>query len=71
MSRRIGLLSLPERVQKQIMRRRITPSVAQELTLLNDDAAEQMADAISEQHLSLGDVRRMSRYGRGSKARIR
>lgn len=67
-SRRIGLLSLPERVQKQIMRRRIAPSVAQELTLLNDDAAEQMADAISEQRLSLRDVRRMIKYSREGKA---
>ncbi len=68
-SRRIGLLSLPERVQTQIMRRRITPSVAQELTLLSDDAAEQMADAICEQRLSLRDVRRMIKYNGGPRIR--
>ena len=60
-SRRIGLLSLPQRVQDQIMRRRITPSVAQELTLLNDEDAEEMADKIGEQDLSLREVRRIIR----------
>jgi len=60
-SKRIGLLSLPQRVQDQIMRRRIAPSVAQELTLLNDDDAEEMADEIGEQRLSLREVRRILR----------
>jgi ParB family chromosome partitioning protein len=58
-SRRIGLLSLPQRVQDQIMRRRIGPSVAQELTLLNDEDAEEMADKIGTQGLSLREVRRI------------
>lgn len=58
-SKRIGLLSLPQRVQDQIMRRRIATSVAQELTLLNDDDAEQMADEIGVQGLSLREVRRI------------
>jgi len=60
-SRRIGLLSLPQRVQDQVMRRRIAPSVAQELTLLNDDDAEEMADKIGSQDLSFREVRRMIR----------
>ena len=60
-SRRIGLLSLPQRVQDQIMRRRIAPSVAQELTLLNDDDAEEMADEIGAEGLSLREVRRIIR----------
>jgi ParB family transcriptional regulator, chromosome partitioning protein len=60
-SRRIGLLSLPQRVQDQIMRRRIAPSVAQELTMLNDDVAEELADEIGEEGLSLRDVRRIIR----------
>jgi ParB family transcriptional regulator, chromosome partitioning protein len=60
-SRRIGLLSLPQRVQDQIMRRRIAPSVAQELTMLNDDVAEEMADEIGEEGLSLREVRRIIR----------
>ncbi len=60
-SKRIGLLSLPQRVQDQIMRRRIAPSVAQELTLLNDDEAEDMADKIGAQDLSLREVRRIIR----------
>ena len=60
-SRRIGLLSLPQRVQDQIMRRRITPSVAQELTLLNDEDAEEMADQIGDQKLSMREVRRIIR----------
>ncbi len=64
-SRRIGLLSLPQRVQDQIMRRRIAPSVAQELTLLNDEDAEEMADAIGAQGLSLREVRRIVRHKQG------
>ena len=60
-SRRIGLLSLPQRVQDQIMRRRIAPSVAQELTLLNDDDAEEMADEIGAEGLSLREVRKIIR----------
>jgi ParB family chromosome partitioning protein len=62
-SRRIGLLSLPQRVQDQIMRRRIAPSVAQELTLLNDDDAEELADQIGDRGLSLREVRRIIRRG--------
>ena len=61
-SRRIGLLSLPQRVQDQIMRRRIAPSVAQELTLLSDDDAEEMADEIGEHSLTLREVRRIIRH---------
>jgi len=60
-SRRIGLLSLPQRVQEQIMRRRIAPSVAQELTMLNDDDAEEVAEEISTEGLSLREVRRIIR----------
>jgi ParB family chromosome partitioning protein len=60
-SRRIGLLSLPQKVQEQIMRRRIAPSVAQELTLLNDEDAEEMADQIGAQDLTLREVRRIIR----------
>jgi len=60
-SKRIGLLSLPQRVQDQIMRRRIAPSVAQELTLLNDDDAERVADDIGVQGLTLREVRRIVR----------
>ncbi len=73
-SRRIGLLSLPQRVQDQIMRRRIAPSVAQELTLLNDDEAEEMADQIGTKGLSMREVRRILRHsqklgkGRGPEA---
>ena len=61
-SRRIGLLSLPQRVQDQIMRRRIAPSVAQELTLLNDEDAEEMADEIGAHKLTLKEVRRIIRH---------
>ena len=68
-SKRIGLLSLPQRVQEQIMRRRIAPSVAQELTLLNDDDAERMADDIGTEGLTLREVRRIvrRRQARGSR----
>ncbi|HXW94366.1 MAG TPA: ParB/RepB/Spo0J family partition protein [Nitrososphaerales archaeon] len=60
-SKRIGLLSLPQRVQDEIMRRRIAPSVAQELTMLNDDEAEEMAEEIGSEGLSLREVRRIIR----------
>jgi len=60
-SRRIGLLSLPQRVQDQIMRRRIPPSVAQELTLLDDDYAEKLADEIGDRGLSMREVRHIIR----------
>jgi len=60
-SKRIGLLSLPQRVQDEIMRRRIAPSVAQELTMLNDDDAEEMAEEIGSEGLSLREVRRIIR----------
>lgn len=63
-SRRIGLLSLPQRVQDEIMRRRITPSVAQELTLLNDEDAEEMAEEIGSKGLSMREVRRILRKRR-------
>jgi len=61
-SRRIGLLSLPQGVQEQIMRRRIAPSVAQELTLLNDDEAEEMAEQIGTKGLTMREVRRIIRH---------
>jgi ParB family transcriptional regulator, chromosome partitioning protein len=61
-SRRIGLLSLPQRVQDQIMRRRIAPSVAQELTLLNDEDAEEMAEEVGDHGLTLREVRRIIRH---------
>lgn len=60
-SKRIGLLALPQRVQEEIMRRRIAPSVAQELTMLNDDDAEEMAEEIGTEGLSLREVRKIIR----------
>ena len=69
-SRRIGLLSLPERVQSEIRRRHISPSVAQELTLLNDDDAEDVAEAIGSQKLSLREVRQIFRHGKGERDRL-
>lgn len=68
-SRRIGLLSLPPRVQDQIMRRRITPSVAQELTLLNDEDAEEMAEQVGSQGLSMREVRRIIHRSQGKGGR--
>lgn len=67
-SKRMGLLSLPQRVQDQIMRRRITPSVAQELTLLNDEDAEEMADEIGAHELTLREVRRIIRHRQSKEA---
>jgi ParB family transcriptional regulator, chromosome partitioning protein len=70
-SRRIGLLSLPERVQGQIMRRRIPPSVAQELTFLNDDDAEKLADEIGGRGLSLREVRHILRRRQSKEMRAK
>jgi len=68
-SKRIGLLSLPQRVQDEIMRRRIAPSLAQELTMLTDDDAEEMAEEIGSEGLTLREVRRIIRRRQARESR--
>jgi len=63
-SNRIRLLALPKGVRDDVIRRRISPSVAQELVSLGDDGADEIVEIIHERHLSMRDVRRMVRRHR-------
>lgn len=59
-SRRIGLLSLPESLQGEIVRRRTSASVANELLSLDDKSREEIADFIIEQQVTnRAEVRRL------------
>jgi ParB family chromosome partitioning protein len=60
-SNRIRLLALPKEVREDVIRRRITPSVAQELVSLGDDDADEIVEIIHERHLSMREVRRIVR----------
>ena len=63
-SNRIRLLSLPKGVREEIIRRRISPSVAQELVSL-DDSGDEIVEIIRERHLSMREVRRIVRRRHG------
>lgn len=66
-SRRLQLLKLPQRVQEEIMRRRISPSIAAELATLGDSQRiEELAQEIIEKGLKREHVRRMLRDEKGS-----
>jgi len=60
-SNRIRLLALPKGVRDDLIRRRISPSVAQELVSLGDDEADEIVEIIRERHLSMREVRRIVR----------
>jgi len=64
-SNRIRLLALPKGVREDVIRRRISPSVAQELVSLGDNEADEFVELIHERHLSMREVRRMVRRHRG------
>ena len=64
-SNRIRLLALPKGVRDDVIRRRISPSVAQELVSLGDDDADEIVEIIRERHLSMREVRRIVRRHRG------
>jgi ParB family chromosome partitioning protein len=64
-SNRIRLLALPKGVRDDVIRRRISPSVAQELVSLADGEAGEIVEIIHERHLSMREVRRMVRRRRG------
>jgi ParB family chromosome partitioning protein len=64
-SNRIRLLALPKGVREDVIRRRISPSVAQELVSLGDDEADEFVEIIRERHLSMREVRRIVRRHRG------
>jgi ParB family chromosome partitioning protein len=56
-SKRMQLLRLPERVREQIIRQRITPSVALEMLPLETGAMEEFADFIIKNPLTKKEVR--------------
>jgi ParB family chromosome partitioning protein len=64
-SNRIRLLALPKGVRDDVIRRRISPSVAQELVSLGDNGAEEIVEIIRERHLSMREVRRIVKRHRG------
>ncbi|MGC9191605.1 MAG: ParB/RepB/Spo0J family partition protein [Conexivisphaera sp.] len=66
-SRRLQLLRLPPKVQEEVMRRRIAPSVAAELATMDDPGKiESIASMIVEKGLRREHVRRMLRDEKGS-----
>lgn len=68
-SRRIALLSLPERVRGGIMRRRIAPSIASELIPLDEDAQMELGEYIAERStMTRTEVRELVRHFRGPRA---
>ena len=58
-SNRIRLLALPDGVKEEVIRRRITPSVAQELVSLEEESACEIVEIIRSQHLTMREVRRI------------
>ena len=58
-SNRIRLLSLPKGVKEEVIRRRISPSVAQELVSAGDGAEGEIVEIIRERHLTMREVRRI------------
>jgi ParB family chromosome partitioning protein len=68
-SNRIRLLALPDEVKDDVIRRRISPSVAQELVSMDDGDPGDIVEIIREQHLSMREVRRIVRghHGQGLK----
>ena len=64
-SNRIRLLSLPKGVKEEVIRRRISPSVAQELVAVGDGGEDEIVEIIRERHLSMREVRRIVKGRRG------
>lgn len=58
-SRRIQLLQLPEKVQEKIMRRRISPSIAQELLRIDSKTAEKLAEMVESKHIKRDEIRQI------------
>jgi ParB/RepB/Spo0J family partition protein len=69
-SRRIKLLDLPEEMQQEIMRNRISVSLAQELFQLNDSESQEAIKFIEENQLNSKETRELVRVMR-SKASMR
>jgi len=56
-TRRIQLLELPGKVQEKIMRRRISPSIAQELLGIDSRTAERLAEMVENKHIKRDEIR--------------
>src|SRR5918992_2308157 len=56
-TKRIQLLRLPEKVKEEIIRQRMTPSVALEMLPLDNEAMEEFADFIIKNPLTKDEVR--------------
>jgi len=66
-SRRLQLLRLPQKVQEEVMRRRIAPSIAAELATIDDPRKiEELAGVIVEKGLRREHVRRAIREEKGT-----
>jgi ParB family transcriptional regulator, chromosome partitioning protein len=63
-SRRIQLLKLPTKIQDEIMRGRISPSVALEMLSLDKDAIEGFADFVIGNPLTRNEIRRIVRVSK-------
>ncbi|HKW05016.1 MAG TPA: ParB/RepB/Spo0J family partition protein [Nitrososphaerales archaeon] len=62
-SHRLALLSLPEKVQEEVIRGRIKPSTAQEIASLKDEKLQaKLSNEIKEMHLGTVEVRRAVRF---------
>jgi ParB family chromosome partitioning protein len=60
-SKRIRLLDLPSEVKEEVMSRRMTPSVAQELVTLKPDEAIRLSEIITRDKLTRREVRLFKR----------
>ncbi|MEM2759276.1 MAG: ParB/RepB/Spo0J family partition protein [Nitrososphaerales archaeon] len=58
-TRRIQLLQLPSKVQEKIMRRRISPSIAQELLGVDSRTAVKLAEMVETKHIKRDAIRRI------------
>lgn len=63
-TKRIQILRLPERVQQEIIRQRITPSVALEMLPLDKEAMEEFADFVIDNPLTKEEIRRIVRVSK-------
>jgi ParB family chromosome partitioning protein len=63
-TKRIQLLRLPERVKEEIIRQRMTPSVALEMLPLEKEAMEEFADFIIKNPLTKDEVRHIIRVSK-------
>lgn len=66
-TKRIQLLRLPERVQQEIIRQRITPSVALEMLPLDKETMEEFADFILDNPLTKEEIRHIVRVSKTDK----